>query len=67
VVACWRGGEVAGLAFDGATFEEARALERPAMTSARGLLRARLAGRVRRAHRRWLHPSSRRQPGDTFL
>jgi hypothetical protein len=49
------------------TFEEARALERPAMTIARGQLRARLTGRVHRAYWRWLHPSSGRRPGDTFL
>jgi len=67
VLACWRAGELLGLELDGATFEEARALERPAMAYARGQLRARLARQVQRAHRRWLHPSSQRRPGDTFL
>jgi hypothetical protein len=67
VLACWRDGEVAGLAFEGATFEEARSLDRPAMTYARGLLRARLARQVRHAHRRWLLGCSQRWPGDTFL
>jgi hypothetical protein len=67
VIACWRGGEVQGLEFDDVTFEEARALERPAMTIVRGQLRARLAGRVQRAYWRWLHPTSGRRPDDTFL
>jgi hypothetical protein len=67
VIACWRQGDVQGLAFEGVTFEEARALERPAMTIARGQLRARLAGRVQRAYWRWLHPTSGRRPDDTFL
>jgi hypothetical protein len=49
------------------SFEEARALARPAMTIVRGQLRTRLAGRVRRAYLRWLHPTSGRRPGDTFL
>lgn len=38
---------------------------RPRLT--RGQLRSRLAARVGRAYRRWLHPTSRRQPGETFL
>ena len=59
VLACWRRGEIQGLAFEGVTFEEARALERPAMTIARGQLRARLTRRVHRAYWRWLHPTSR--------
>jgi hypothetical protein len=67
VIACWWAGEVQGLAFEGVSFEEARALERPAMTIVRGQLRARLTGRVHRAYWRWLHPTSGRRPGDTFL
>jgi hypothetical protein len=67
VVACWRSGEVQGLAFEGVSFEEARALARPAMRIVRGQLRARLAGRVQRAYWRWLHPTSSRRPGDAFL
>jgi hypothetical protein len=67
VIACWRRGDVQGLEFEGVSFEEARALERPAMTIVRGQLRARLAGRVQRAYWRWLHPTSGRRPGDTFL
>jgi hypothetical protein len=67
VIACWRGGEVQGLEFDDVTFEEARALERPAMTIMRGQVRARLARRVQRAYWRWLHPTSGRRLGDRFL
>jgi hypothetical protein len=67
VIACWRRGDVQGLEFEGVSFEEARALERPAMTIARGQLRARLASRVQRAYWRWLHPTSGRRPGETFL
>jgi hypothetical protein len=50
VIACWRHGDVQGLEFEGVSFEEARALARPAMTIVRGQLRARLAGRVQRAY-----------------
>jgi hypothetical protein len=67
VIACWRAGDVQGLEFEGVTFEEGRALARPAMTLVRGQLRARLAGRVRRAYWRWLHPASGRRPGESFL
>jgi hypothetical protein len=67
VIACWRSGDVQGLEFEGVAFEEARALARPAMTIVRGQLRARLAGRVQRAYWRWLHPTSGRRTGDTFL
>jgi len=67
VVGCWRDGEVAGLQVDDLGFEEARSLTRPAMTYVRGQLRGRLTGRLARAYRRWLHPTSSRQPGDQFL
>jgi hypothetical protein len=67
MIACWWRGEVKGRAFEGVSFEEARALERPAMTIVRGQLRAPLAGRVHRAYWRWLHPTSGRRPGDTCL
>jgi hypothetical protein len=67
VVGCWRDGEVAGLQVDDLGFEEARSLSRPAMTDVRGQLRGRLTGRLARAYRRWLHPTSGRQPGDQFL
>jgi hypothetical protein len=66
VVGCWRDGEVTGLQVDDLSFEEARSLTRPAMTYVRGQLRGRLTARLARAHRRWLHPTSSRQPGDRF-
>jgi hypothetical protein len=37
------------------------------MTYVRGQLRGRLTARLARFHRRWLHPTSGRQPGDRFL
>jgi hypothetical protein len=67
VIACWRNGDVQGLELEDVSFEEARALARPAMTILRGQLRARLTGRVRRAYLRWLHPTSGRRPGEAFL
>jgi hypothetical protein len=67
VVAGWRSGHLKGLRLDGLTAEEARALERPAMTYLREQLRQRLGRQVGRAWRRWLHPSSGRQPGEQFL
>jgi hypothetical protein len=63
VISCWQDGEVPGLQVDDLGFEEARSLTRPAMTYVRG----RLTARVARVHRRWLHPTSGRQPGDRFL
>jgi hypothetical protein len=67
VISCWQDGEVPGLQVDDLGFEEARSLTRPAMTYVRGQLRGRLTARVARVHRRWLHPTSGRQPGDRFL
>jgi hypothetical protein len=66
VIGCWQDGEVAGLQVDDLGFEEARSLTRPAMTYVRGQLHGRLTTRLARAHRRWLHPTSGRQPGDRF-
>ena len=66
VVGCWRDGEVTGLQIDDLSFEEARSLTRPAMTYVRSQLRGRLADRLARAHRRWLHPTSGRRPSDRF-
>jgi hypothetical protein len=37
------------------------------MTYVREPLRERLARQLRRAWRRWLHPTSRGRPGDRFL
>ena len=67
VVGCWQGGEVSGVQVDDLSFEEARSLTRPAMTYVRGQLRGRLTARLGRVHRRWLHPTSGRRPGDRFL
>jgi hypothetical protein len=71
VVAGWQRGDLLGLRLGGLTAEEALALERPAMTYVReqlgDRLGRRLAQQVQRAYRRWLHPTSRRRPGDRFL
>jgi hypothetical protein len=66
VIGCWQDGEVTGLQIDDLGFEEARSLTRPAMSYVRGQLRGRLTARLGRAHRRWLHPTSGRRPGDRF-
>jgi hypothetical protein len=66
VVGCWQKGEVTGLQLDDLSFEEAHSLTRPAMTYVRGQLRGRLTARLARIHRRWLHPTGGRQPGDRF-
>jgi hypothetical protein len=66
VIGCWQDGEVSGLQVDDLSFEEASSLTRPAMTYVRGQLRGRLTARLARAHRRWLHPTSGRRPGDRF-
>lgn len=63
----WRAGQVKGLQLDGLSAEEARALARPAMTYVREQLRGRLAREVSRQYLRWLHPTSRRRPGESFL
>jgi hypothetical protein len=67
VIGCWQDGEVSGLQVDDLDLEEARSLTRPAMTYVRGQLRGRLTARLGRVHRRWLHPTSGRRPGDRFL
>jgi len=67
VIGCWQDGQVTGFQVDDLSFEEARSLTRPAMTYVRGQLRGRLTARLARAYRRWLHPTSGRQPDDRFL
>jgi hypothetical protein len=67
VVDRWRAGQVKGLEVDGVSAEEARALARPAMVYAREQLRGRLAREISRQYLRWLHPTSRRRPGESFL
>jgi hypothetical protein len=67
VVDRWRAGQVKGLEVGGVSAEEARALARPAMTYVREQLRARLAREISSRYLRWLHPTSRRRPGESFL
>jgi hypothetical protein len=47
--------------------EEVKALGRPAMDYAREQLHARLAGWLDEQDLRWLHPSSGRRPGESFV
>jgi hypothetical protein len=67
IVNAWRRGHIKGLRLSGLSGEEALALERPAMTYLRGQVGDRLSRQVWRAYRRWLHPTSGRRPGDSFL
>jgi hypothetical protein len=67
VIRCWQDGHLNGRQFDELDFEEARSLQQPAMTYVRSQLRARLTSWLHRAYRRWLHPTSGRQPTDRFL
>jgi hypothetical protein len=67
VVDRWRAGLVKGLELGRVSAEEARALGRPAMTYLREQLRERLAREISRQYLRWLHPTSRRRPGEHFL
>jgi hypothetical protein len=67
VVDRWRADQVKGLELGGVRAEEARALARPAMAYVREQLRARLGREISRQYLRWLHPTSSRRPGDTFL
>jgi len=67
VVDRWRAGPVKGLELGGLSAEEARALARPAMTYIREQLRGRLAHEISRQYLRWLHPTSGRRPGESFL
>jgi hypothetical protein len=67
VVDGWRVGQVKGLELGGVSAEEARALGRPPMGYVREQLRERLAGEISRQYLRWLHPTSRRRPDETFL
>ena len=46
---------------------DAKALGRPAMDYARSELRDRVAGWLAEQFMRWLHPTSGRRPGETFL
>jgi hypothetical protein len=67
VVDRWRAGHLKGLELGGVSAEEARALGRPPMGYVRAQLRDRLAREISRQYLRWLHPTSRRRPGERFL
>jgi len=67
IVDRWRAGHVKRLEVGGLSADEARALARPAMSYVREQLRARLTREISRQYLRWLHPTSRRRPGETFL
>jgi hypothetical protein len=67
VVDRWRAGHLKGLELGGVSVEEARALGRPVMGYVREQLRERLAGEISRQYLRWLHPTSRRRAGESFL
>jgi hypothetical protein len=67
VVDRWRAGHLKGLELGGVSVEEARALGRPVMGYVRAQLRDRLAGEISRQYLRWLHPTSRRRAGESFL
>jgi hypothetical protein len=56
-----------GLELSRVSAEEARALGRPPMGYLREQLRDRLAREISRQYLRWLHPTSRRRPGESFL
>jgi hypothetical protein len=64
VVGCWRHGHLPGLQYGGLSAEDARALERPAMTLARAWLRDRLARQLSQADRPWWRPVSRHRPDE---
>jgi hypothetical protein len=66
VVAGWQRGDLLGLQLGGLTAEEARALERPAMTLARAWLRDRLAPQLSQADRPWPRPTSGHRPDSDF-
>ena len=67
VVDRWRAGQLKGLELGGVSVEEAHALGRPAMGYVREQLRGRLVREISRQYLRWLHPTSRRRPGESFL
>jgi hypothetical protein len=66
VVDRWRHGDAKGSGIRRGERREARAITRPAMAYVGEQLRARLAGEISRRYLRWLHPTSRRRPGESF-
>jgi hypothetical protein len=67
VVQLARRGQVRARWYHDLSAWDAKALGRPAMDYARGELRERVAGWLGEQYMRWLHPTSGRRPGDTFL
>jgi hypothetical protein len=67
VVQLARRGQVRARWYHDLTAEDAKALGRPAMDYARGELRERVTDWLGEQYMRWLHPTSGRQPGETFL
>jgi hypothetical protein len=66
VIGCWQHGHLNGLQSGGLTAEDARALERPAMTLARAGLRDRLARQLSKASRQLRQATSGHRPDDDF-
>jgi hypothetical protein len=66
VVAGWQRGDLLGLQLGGLTAEEARALERPAMTLARAWLRDRLVPQLSQTDLPWQRPTSGHRPDNHF-
>jgi hypothetical protein len=67
VVQLARRGQVRARWYHDLGAEDAKALGRPAMDYARGELRERVTDWLGEQYMRWLHPTSGRQPGETFL
>jgi hypothetical protein len=67
VVQLARRGQVRARWYHDLTAEDAKALGRPAMDYDRGELRERVTDWLGEQYMRWLHPTSGRQPGETFL
>ena len=66
VVAGWQRGDLLGLQLGGLTAEEARALQRPAMTLTRAWLRDRLTPQLSQADRPWQRPPNGHRPDNHF-
>jgi hypothetical protein len=67
VVQLARRGQVRARWYHELTAWDAKALGRPAMDYARGELRGRVGSWLAEQYMRWLHPTSGRRPGETFL
>jgi hypothetical protein len=67
VVQLARRGQVRGRWYHDLDAGDAKALGRPAMDYARGELRDRVTDWLGEQYMRWLHPTSGRRPGETFL